>query len=78
ESNDFIYDRIGELAQKHNSSRAQISLAWLFSKRYMSSAIVGIGNSAHLNDAVGSVSLKLTEDEIRYLEEPYTPRPTSI
>ncbi|KAI8879693.1 Aldo/keto reductase [Backusella circina FSU 941] len=78
ESNEFIYDRIGELAQKHNSSRAQISLAWLFSKRYVSSAIVGIGNSAHLNDAVGSVSLKLTEDEIKYLEEPYTPRPTSI
>ncbi|KAI8879694.1 Aldo/keto reductase [Backusella circina FSU 941] len=78
ESNEVIFDRIDELSKKRNVSWAQISLAWLMSKPYVASPIVGISKVSHLEDAVKSVELELTEEEIKYLEEPYTARPDSI
>jgi aryl-alcohol dehydrogenase-like predicted oxidoreductase len=77
ESNEIIFDRIDELSKKRGVSWAQISLAWLMSKPYVASSIVGISKVAHLEDAVKSIQLKLTEEEISYLEEPYTARPNS-
>ena len=39
----------------------------------MASPIVGVTKIAHLMDAIKSVGVKLTEEEIKYLEEPYQP-----
>ena len=68
-----IVDRVAELANKHGVSRAQISLAWLLHKEPVNAPIVGATKITHLEDAVGAVSIKLTPDEITYLEEPYVP-----
>jgi aryl-alcohol dehydrogenase-like predicted oxidoreductase len=51
-----------------------VALAWLYSKPYVTSPIVGISKESHLSDAVAAISLKLTEDEVKFLEEPYVPR----
>ncbi|RCH95580.1 hypothetical protein CU097_007627 [Rhizopus azygosporus] len=49
----------------------RVSIAWLLSKPTVISPIVGISKESHLKDAVAAVSLKLSEEEKRLLEEPY-------
>ena len=50
----------------------QIALAWQWAKG-VSSPIVGATKANYLDDAAGALSVKLTEDDIAYLEEPYIP-----
>ncbi|KAG2234383.1 NADP-dependent oxidoreductase domain-containing protein [Thamnidium elegans] len=71
-SNDTIIDRVEELAKKYNKTCAQIALAWLYTKKYVTSPIVGVSKIEHLYDLIGSLDIKLTEEETKYLEEPYT------
>jgi aryl-alcohol dehydrogenase-like predicted oxidoreductase len=54
---------------------AQISLAWLLSKKAVSAPIVGVTKPHHLEDAVAATSLRLTTDEIKRMEEVYIPHP---
>ena len=52
---------------------AQVAMAWLLQKPGITSPIVGAGKSHHLTDAVAALALRLTDAEIRRLEEPYRP-----
>ncbi|EPB84130.1 alcohol dehydrogenase [Mucor circinelloides 1006PhL] len=74
ESNDLIMDRIGELATKHKATYSQIAMAWHLAKPYVHSPIIGVSKLEQLYDLVGCLKIKLTEEEVKYLEEPYTPR----
>ena len=53
--------------------RAQVALAWLAQKPYITAPIVGASKPHHLDDAVAALSLQLTPEEIAALEEPYVP-----
>ena len=66
-----IVNRVAELAEKHNTSMTEISLAWLLTKT--TSPIVGATKLSHVDGAVKSVELQLTEEETLYLEELYVP-----
>jgi aryl-alcohol dehydrogenase-like predicted oxidoreductase len=68
-----IIHRTGELAERHGIPRSQIALAWVFSKRYITAPIIGSTKVSHIESAVEALSVKLTEDEITYLEESYIP-----
>ncbi|MCL6489347.1 MAG: aldo/keto reductase, partial [Alicyclobacillus mali] len=70
-----ILDRVGELAERHGVPRAQIALAWLLHKPGVTAPIVGATKMHHLEDAVATIDVKLSDDEMRYLEEPYVPHP---
>lgn len=70
-----IVERVAEVAVKRGLPRAQVALAWLLSKPFLTAPIVGASKPNHLEDAVAAVSLKLTEEEIKQLEEPYVPHP---
>lgn len=70
-----IVDHVGEVAKKRGTPQAQVALAWLLTKPSVNSPIVGATKLHHLEDAVASVSVKLTEEEIGLLEEPYIPHP---
>jgi aryl-alcohol dehydrogenase-like predicted oxidoreductase len=74
ESNNLTVDRVEEIAKKHNATNAQIAMAWLYTKKYVTSPIVGISKIEHLYDVMGAFDVELTEEEVKYLEEPYTPR----
>jgi 1-deoxyxylulose-5-phosphate synthase len=50
-------------------------LAWPLSKLVITAPIVGATKLQHLDDALASVNVKLSADEITSLEEPYVPRP---
>ncbi|MFW9929442.1 MAG: aldo/keto reductase [Candidatus Thorarchaeota archaeon] len=68
-----IVDRIVETASNKGVKPAQVSLAWLFSKNYISAPIVGATKIEHLEEAVQALEINLNQEEIKYLEEPYTP-----
>jgi len=70
-----IIERVGELAKRHGVSRAQIALAWLLHKEGVTAPIVGATKISHVEDAVNALSVKLSPEEIAYLEEPYVPHP---
>jgi aryl-alcohol dehydrogenase-like predicted oxidoreductase len=73
---DFVVaDRVTEIAQERGLPNAQIALAWMLSKPVITSPIVGASKPGHLEDAVAAVEVKLSEDEIKRLEEPYQPHP---
>lgn len=70
-----IIDRVEEIAKNRGVSMSQVSLAWLMQKDLVVVPIVGVTKVSQLEDAVNAVSVKLTEEEIKYLEEPYIPHP---
>ena len=52
---------------------AQVSLAWMLSKPYITSPIVGFTDVKHVEEAVSALDIKLSEDVIKRLEAPYVP-----
>lgn len=68
-----IVARVAQIADKHQSKRAQIALAWLLQKEQVVAPIIGARKESHLLDALPALDLKLTAEEIAYLEEPYLP-----
>ena len=64
-----IIKRVNELAGNYGVSMTEVSLAWLLTK--VTSPIVGATKIHHVTGAVNSVDLRLTSDDISYLEEPY-------
>jgi len=68
-----VVDRVGEVAKQHGVSHAQVALAWMLSKPYITAPIVGATKPHHLKDAVEALSLRVTPEEIASLEQPYTP-----
>lgn len=73
EQDNVIIGRVAELAEKHNASMTEVSLAWLLTKG--TSPVVGATKLHHIEGAVKAVALILTPEEILYLEEPYVPHP---
>ena len=70
-----VVDRVAEVAKARGISRAQTALAWLLSKPVITAPIVGATKLQHLDDALASVGVKLSAEEIASLEEPYVPHP---
>ncbi len=70
-----VFERVTEIAQRRGVSRAQIALAWVAQKPFVTAPIIGASKPHHLDDAVAALSLKLTPEEITALEEPYIPHP---
>ncbi|WP_416318318.1 aldo/keto reductase [Thermoanaerobacterium saccharolyticum] len=64
--------RVNELAKKYGVTMTQISLAWHFAKG-VTAPIIGATKAKYLDDAVGALNVKLTDDDIAYLEELYVP-----
>ena len=67
-----IVDRVLELANRKNCTMTQIALAWELAKG-ITSAIIGATKEKYFDDAVGSFNVKLSKEELAYLEELYVP-----
>lgn len=52
---------------------AQVALAWLLRQSGVTAPIVGATKMHHLDDAIAAVSIKLSDEETRLLEENYVP-----
>jgi aryl-alcohol dehydrogenase-like predicted oxidoreductase len=68
-----IVERVAEVAKELNAPRAQVALAWVLSKSFVTSPIVGATKEAHIDDAVAACDIQLSAGHLARLEEPYTP-----
>lgn len=71
EQDKLIINRVTELADKRNISMTEVSLAWLIKKGTV--PVVGATKTTQIDGMVKSIDIELTEEEIKYLEEPYVP-----
>ena len=69
----LVVDRVALVAEKHGVPRIHVALAWLLQKETVTAPIIGATKISQLDDAVGALSLKLTPEEVAFLEEPYVP-----
>ena len=68
-----IVDRVLDVAKAHDISPAQVALAWMLTKPVVTSPIIGATKPYQLEDAIKSLSVKLSPEEITYLEDLYEP-----
>jgi len=73
--NQEVVRRVEELAKKRNVSMAQVALAWTLTKDVVTAPIIGTTSLDKLKDSISAIDLKLSEEEVKYLEEPYKPTP---
>ncbi|MGD0331207.1 MAG: aldo/keto reductase [Nitrososphaeria archaeon] len=71
--NSEIVRRVTEVAQDKGVKAVQIALAWLFRKG-ATAPIIGTSKPEHVQEAVESVDISLSEKDIAYMEEPYVPK----
>jgi 1-deoxyxylulose-5-phosphate synthase len=74
DSNRPIVEAVQRVAEARGVPMAQVALAWVLHNPVVVAPIVGPTKLHHLPDAAAALALRLTEDEVRALEEPYTPR----
>jgi aryl-alcohol dehydrogenase (NADP+) len=72
-----IVDAVAAVAEQRGVSRAQIALAWITRQPAVVAPIVGVTRAEHLDDAIASLDVELTDAEAAELEKPYTPRPVA-
>lgn len=68
-----VVERVAALAEKYGVLRTHIALAWLLQKEPVVSPIIGATKISHLEDAIGALSVKLSSEDVAFLEEPYVP-----
>ncbi len=66
-----VVARVEEVARERGVPMAQVALAWVVQKGGVTAPIVGASKPHHLEDAVAALSLSLSDEEIKRLEEPY-------
>ncbi|KAG8905013.1 hypothetical protein FRC01_008512, partial [Tulasnella sp. 417] len=69
-----INNRVEEIAKARSISMAQVVLAWSLSKNFVTAPIIGATSLDKLRDSVGAVYVKLTEEEVKSIDELYQPR----
>jgi 1-deoxyxylulose-5-phosphate synthase len=73
EEDRVVVDAVAQVAAARGVPRAQVALAWLSQQPAVTSPIIGVTKPEHLTDAVASLDLELTADELDALSAPYQP-----
>jgi aryl-alcohol dehydrogenase-like predicted oxidoreductase len=74
QDDDFaVARRLSEVAKARGLPNVQVALAWLLAKPGITAPVIGASKPHHLDDALAALSVKLTDEEIKQLEEPYKP-----
>lgn len=81
---DHLYDQASDwdvvlavqaVAKERELPPAQIALAWMLSKPFVTAPIIGATRLEHLEDAIAALEVELSDAEIARLEAPYVPHP---
>lgn len=75
DSDQKVIDAVGSVAQQCGVAPAQIALAWLLQKQWITAPIVGASKPQHLKDAVAALDIQLAPGQIQAIETPYIPHP---
>jgi versiconal hemiacetal acetate reductase len=68
-----IVGRVEKVAAKMGVSMAQVAIAWCLSKPNVA-PILGLNKKERMDEAVAACGIKLDEDDVKWLEEPYLPK----
>ena len=68
-----VIQRVKELAEKKKVTMAQIALAWVLSKPLVASPVIGCTKISQLEELCGVFKVKLSPEDIKFLEELYVP-----
>jgi len=67
-----VLERVEEVAKEKGVTPSQIALAWLLHKG-VCAPIIGATRAEHVEEAVNSLDVKLSTDDMKRLEEKYKP-----
>jgi aryl-alcohol dehydrogenase-like predicted oxidoreductase len=68
-----VMEAARKVAAARGAEMAEVALAWLLSRPGVTAPIIGATKLPHLQAAIRSLDLSLSQDEVRTLEAPYTP-----
>ena len=68
-----VVGQVATIAAARGVPKAQVALAWIAQKPFVTAPIIGASKPQHLDDAVAALTLKLEAAEIAQLEAPYVP-----
>lgn len=68
-----VIDRLVEVSGERGDDPAAVALAWLLQKPAVAAPIVGMTKVEHLDPALAALGVRLSEEEVTRLEEPYVP-----
>ncbi|HWX32026.1 MAG TPA: aldo/keto reductase [Steroidobacteraceae bacterium] len=68
-----VVEQVAAIATARGVPKAQVALAWMVQKPFVTAPIIGATKPQHLDDAVAALTLKLEVAEIAQLEAPYVP-----
>ncbi|CUM65807.1 uncharacterized protein PRCAT00003455001 [Priceomyces carsonii] len=71
-----VIDRVEELSKKLGCEMVEVSSAWLRAKG--AHPIIGVTLVEAVDPIVKMANIKLTEEQVKYLEEPYRPKPPAF
>jgi aryl-alcohol dehydrogenase-like predicted oxidoreductase len=74
ESDAAIIEAVRTVAERHGRPMAQVALAWVSSKPAVTAPIIGVTKMPQLDDAIASLEIELTADDVAVMEAPYVPR----
>jgi aryl-alcohol dehydrogenase-like predicted oxidoreductase len=77
EADRAVIEQVSRIAAARAVSKAQVALAWIVQKPFVTAPIIGASKPQHLTDAIGALTLKLEAAEISQLEAPYVPHTIS-
>jgi aryl-alcohol dehydrogenase-like predicted oxidoreductase len=73
EADAAVVRELNRVAESRGLPSAQIALAWLLQQRAITAPIVGASKAKHIEDAIASISVQLTPEEVGALEAAYQP-----
>ncbi|GAB1524290.1 hypothetical protein RhiTH_007443 [Rhizoctonia solani] len=76
EDNKEVILRLEQIAKSRGVSMAQAAIAWHLSKDGVTAPIIGASSIQRLQETIGALDIKLTDEEIKHLEEPYVAQAT--
>ncbi|MEV4847677.1 aldo/keto reductase [Micromonospora matsumotoense] len=68
-----VVERVGQIAEERSTTRAQVALAWLQHQPVVTAPVIGVTSVEQLDEAVASLGVALSADELRRLAEPDAP-----
>ena len=70
-----VVERVIKIANQRGVAASQIALAWLLHQPGVTAPIIGASQMEHLEQDVAALDIRLSRDELEFLEEPYQPHP---
>jgi aryl-alcohol dehydrogenase-like predicted oxidoreductase len=73
EADSLVVERLVAVAENRGIPRVEVALAWVMQKAPVSIPIVGVTKLSQLESTLPALSVKLSVEEMAFLEEPYVP-----